>query len=206
MIQMDARLKVVEGAKTASIRLKLPVTVGRSGDASLTVPQSQVSRKHCEIYEEDGMLVIDDLGSSNGTFVNQERIEEPTFLFPGELLRVGKVTFVAEYEAPPELTASRESEVPTSEHHDDQSTVAPVDEVLSRDEPTPETEYRITSESVLNYNENQEGSFLGIQEIETGGGSTPRASSVNIELDESQPKSDVDPGDSALNDFFNNLG
>ena len=67
------------------------------GAAGITLPHPLVSRQHCEIYEEQGRLVVNDMGSLNGTFVGDQRINEPTFLLPGELLTVGTVTFRAAY-------------------------------------------------------------------------------------------------------------
>lgn len=78
--------------------MKLPTVVGRGRNAGLTLPHPLVSRQHCEIYEDEGKLVVNDLGSLNGTFVGDQRINEPTYLMPGDLLTVGTVTFRAMYE------------------------------------------------------------------------------------------------------------
>jgi pSer/pThr/pTyr-binding forkhead associated (FHA) protein len=56
-----------------------------------------VSRQHCELFELNGQLMVRDLGSLNGTFVNNQRITESP-LAPNELLTVGTVTFRAVYE------------------------------------------------------------------------------------------------------------
>jgi pSer/pThr/pTyr-binding forkhead associated (FHA) protein len=96
---MDAKLVVVGGnAKPADIKLKLPVTIGRGRKATLVVPHPLVSRVHCEIYEADGYLVVRDLSSLNGTFINNRRITEAV-LPPGELLTLGGITFRAVYVA-----------------------------------------------------------------------------------------------------------
>lgn len=95
---MDAKLVVVGGeAKMSEVQLKLPMIIGRGRAAGITLPHPLVSRQHCEIYEEQGRLVVNDMGSLNGTFVGDQRINEPTFLLPGELLTVGTVTFRAAY-------------------------------------------------------------------------------------------------------------
>jgi predicted component of type VI protein secretion system len=60
------------------------------------LPHPLVSRQHCELFETNGRLMVRDLGSLNGTFVNNERISEAA-LPPGELLTVGAVTFRAVY-------------------------------------------------------------------------------------------------------------
>jgi pSer/pThr/pTyr-binding forkhead associated (FHA) protein len=95
---MDAKLVVVGGeARVTEVQLKLPTIIGRGRAAGITLPHPLVSRQHCEIYEEQGRLVVNDLGSLNGTFVGDQRINEPTYLLPGELLTVGTVTFRAAY-------------------------------------------------------------------------------------------------------------
>jgi len=95
---MDVKLIVVGGeTKTTEVNLKLPTVIGRGKEASLTLPHPLVSRQHTEIYETDGKLFVRDLGSLNGTFVNNERIEGEHELPPGNLLTVGTVTFRAVY-------------------------------------------------------------------------------------------------------------
>jgi pSer/pThr/pTyr-binding forkhead associated (FHA) protein len=97
---MDAKLVVVGGdVKATEVKLKLPAVIGRGREATLTLPHPLVSRKHCEIFESNGYLVVRDMGSLNGTFVNNERITE-TVLPPGDLLTLGTVTFRAVYEPP----------------------------------------------------------------------------------------------------------
>jgi pSer/pThr/pTyr-binding forkhead associated (FHA) protein len=96
---MEAKLVVVGGeARVSEVQLKLPMIIGRGRNAGLTLPHPLVSRQHCEIYEKDNRLLVNDLGSLNGTFVGEKRITEPTPLLPGELLTVGTVTFRAVYE------------------------------------------------------------------------------------------------------------
>jgi pSer/pThr/pTyr-binding forkhead associated (FHA) protein len=111
---MDARLVVVGGdSKATEIKLRLPATLGRGRDATLTVPHPLVSRQHCEIFEKDGFLVVRDLGSLNGTFIGDERITEAV-LHDGELLTIGTVTFRAVYTDDPDLSAPvREEPSPT---------------------------------------------------------------------------------------------
>ena len=94
---MKAKLVVVgEDVKAAEISLHLPVIIGRGREASLTLPHPLVSRKHCELFEVNGNLMVRDLGSLNGTFVGSERVTEAA-LPPGELLTVATVNFRAVY-------------------------------------------------------------------------------------------------------------
>src|SRR5262245_30881556 len=106
---LNAKLVVVGGElKTSEIKLRLPATIGRGKGVSITLAHPLVSRKHCELSESGGQLVVRDLCSLNGTFVNNERVSESP-LKPGELLTIGTVTFRAVYEAeadlqPPEMS------------------------------------------------------------------------------------------------------
>jgi len=99
---LNAKLVVVGGdVKTAEIKLRLPSTVGRGRGTTIMLPHPLVSRQHCELFESNGQLMVRDLGSLNGTFVNNQRITESP-LPPGELLTIGTVTFRAMYDAQPD--------------------------------------------------------------------------------------------------------
>lgn len=96
---LSAKLVVVGGdAKRTEVNLKLPTIIGRGREGvTLTLPHKLVSRQHTEIFEREGGLFVKDLGSLNGTFVNNERIEGERPLKPNELLTLGNVTFRAVY-------------------------------------------------------------------------------------------------------------
>ncbi|HTT31982.1 MAG TPA: FHA domain-containing protein [Methylomirabilota bacterium] len=66
-----------------------PVTIGRAPDNDLSVDNLAVSNYHAKIYYEAGRMVIEDLDSLNGTFVNDLRIERAT-LHDGDRVHVGK--------------------------------------------------------------------------------------------------------------------
>lgn len=104
---LQAKLIVVGGeVKTQEVKLRLPTVIGRGKEANLKVPLALVSRAHCEIRERGGRLFIRDLGSLNGTFVNNYKITTEQPLLPGELVTVGTVTFRAEYEMNPTQAAA----------------------------------------------------------------------------------------------------
>lgn len=106
---VQARLVVVGGdVKTSEIKLRLPCTIGRGRGSSIVLAHPLVSRQHCEIYEAEGGLMVRDLGSLNGTFVNNQRIGESAPLPPNELLTVGTVTFRAVYDAVAETANAEE--------------------------------------------------------------------------------------------------
>ncbi len=65
-----------------------PLTIGRSPKADLIVEDEKASRLHCGIRFVDGVYLIKDLASKNGTFLNEERCESET-LSVGDKIRVG---------------------------------------------------------------------------------------------------------------------
>lgn len=102
---LKAKLVVVGGdAKSTEVNLKLPTVIGRGKEAGLTVPHALVSRRHTEIFERDGKLFVRDLGSLNGTFVNNTKIEGEQPLEPNQLLTLGNITFRAVYQVSQQLT------------------------------------------------------------------------------------------------------
>lgn len=89
---MKAKLAIVSGsAPGAEFEVSTPATLGRGREASLTFQHPQISREHCLITEQDGQLFVEDLKSLNGTFINDQRITEPTKIFPGDTLAIGKL-------------------------------------------------------------------------------------------------------------------
>ena len=74
--------------------VKSPFLIGRRPDLDFAFPCKKVSSLHAEIRVERGQLWIQDMGSSNGTFVNRRRIERPTPLNDGDLLHLATNEFV----------------------------------------------------------------------------------------------------------------
>lgn len=98
------------------------LTIGRKNTCGLRIPLSSVSREHFRIEQEGQTLTLRDLGSSNGTFYNDERVQEAE-LQPGDQIRVGPVTFIVSINGQPEdiepvrtvLPASASGEVESAE-------------------------------------------------------------------------------------------
>jgi pSer/pThr/pTyr-binding forkhead associated (FHA) protein len=67
-------------------------SIGRHDDCLIRIRSSQVSRRHCELHLDNDKLLLRDLGSSNGTFVNGKRVLGQQALNPGDVLTVGGVT------------------------------------------------------------------------------------------------------------------
>ncbi len=97
VVAQATRLVGLDGA-LAGQRFSVPasgLTVGREADNTLIVPDLSVSRHHARIAQENGVLVVYDLGSTNGTYVNEVRVTRQT-LKPGDIVRFGGVRFRVE--------------------------------------------------------------------------------------------------------------
>ncbi len=74
--------------------------MGRLDDCQIRVPAAGISRKHCEFVVDESSIVINDLGSSNGTYVNQERITSQP-LCAGDLVSFGGLVFLVSVNGEP---------------------------------------------------------------------------------------------------------
>lgn len=99
---MRVRLLVISGARPTRITLKLPTIIGRGAEARLKVRQALISRKHCHLFARGDTVWVEDLGSSNGTFLNGERCLNAHACAHGDNLRVGNLVFRLEVELSPQ--------------------------------------------------------------------------------------------------------
>jgi len=92
---MQVRLKILQGAN-AGKELKIPApkcVIGRGDDCHLRPQSDAISRRHCVIITTENEVVVRDLNSRNGTFVNGDRVAEEAVLLHGDNLRVGPLEF-----------------------------------------------------------------------------------------------------------------
>src|SRR5687768_12496142 len=75
--------------------------IGRREDCDLRIPLGDVSRKHCRLILDGDTIKVEDLGSSNGTYRNGERVQQ-TELTAGDTLQIGPVVFVLQVDGFPE--------------------------------------------------------------------------------------------------------
>jgi predicted component of type VI protein secretion system len=106
-----AKLVLLSAGMTGRVHeLKVDkTTVGRVDDNTLQIPEPSVSSHHCEILLRGSDVVVHDLNSTNGTFINGEKVTE-SVLKPGQVLRLGQIEMRLEAEngagAPSPLAAA----------------------------------------------------------------------------------------------------
>ncbi len=102
---MEVTLSVIRGkVNRGEIAFHPPAVLGRSREADLTIAHPMISRQHCELFEVDGLLMVRDLESLNGTVVLNRRILESP-LRPDDSFSVGPLMFRVRYQYDGDLTA-----------------------------------------------------------------------------------------------------
>jgi pSer/pThr/pTyr-binding forkhead associated (FHA) protein len=85
-------LVVTAGAlKGTSIDLaQQQITLGRANDATLVLNDDYASSRHARIFPQDGQWIVEDLGSTNGTYLDRQKVTHPTPVPLGVPIRIGK--------------------------------------------------------------------------------------------------------------------
>ena len=87
-----SKLVVIEGPLNGTIVPlgNVQITIGRAPDSTLIIDDDYASSRHARIYPGDDGWIVEDLGSTNGTWVGKTRLTSPTVLQMGQSLRVGQ--------------------------------------------------------------------------------------------------------------------
>ena len=90
-------LRVSKGKQEGlSLPLGDGLKIGRAADCQLILDDDYVSTRHAQIVRTDSGYVVEDLGSTNGTYVNNERVSSPTPFTTADTLRIGRTLMVVE--------------------------------------------------------------------------------------------------------------
>jgi pSer/pThr/pTyr-binding forkhead associated (FHA) protein len=66
------------------------ITVGRANDATLVLNDDYASSRHARLFPQDGQWIVEDLGSTNGTYLDRQKVTQPTPVPVGVPIRIGK--------------------------------------------------------------------------------------------------------------------
>lgn len=95
--QRPNKLIITSGAqKGEAFQLQSELHIGRNFDCQVTLQDDYASGKHARIYLANNDVILADLGSTNGTFLNEERITIPTPITDRDIIRIGHTTMRVE--------------------------------------------------------------------------------------------------------------
>lgn len=87
------RLLVVTEGPLTGVTIDLTdqqITLGRANDATIVLKDDYASSRHARIFPQDGQWILEDLGSTNGTYLDRQKVTRPMPVPPGVPVRIGK--------------------------------------------------------------------------------------------------------------------
>ena len=167
-----------KGKRIRVVEIRTPTTrIGRAHGNELRIPSAQVSRKHCRLLMKNGLVMVEDLESVNGTFLNDTLLTGPAVVRPGDHLGVGPVTFVVEYELTPDalkrLDAMEYEIVEDVVEEDEVIDVVEVEDEVTEEQPQTKLSHRLAEvdeavEEDIDVEEVAEGDYVpraGMEEM-----------------------------------------
>ena len=199
------KLVVLAGAKKDTVvpLKKEQFTIGRAKECSLRAGSEAISRRHCEITRKGDGAVVRDLGSRNGTYVNDQKIEGEVSLSHGDRLRVGPLEFLYEVEGKlndvkhPQVKSAGEAVARTAEMAQEQKSGGCLETSISDwllEEPQGQGEQSIKETHAFSIDETRAlGAQLATPDGEAPQESTEEGSSDKQASDDSDTKAGTDP-------------
>ena len=89
----EPRQMVVTGGPLQGTTINLtetPITIGRATDATLVLSDDYASSRHARLFPQDGQWIVEDLGSTNGTYLDRSKVTRPMPVPLGVPIRIGK--------------------------------------------------------------------------------------------------------------------
>jgi len=78
-----------EGGKPRAVKVAASMTIGRAPECELKIEDTYASQQHARLFGKNGAWYVEDLGSTNGTFVNDQKLASPAMVQPGDSIRIG---------------------------------------------------------------------------------------------------------------------
>jgi len=83
-------VRTADGKKLGTYKLSEPLEIGRSETSQIRLDDTYVSSSHARLFPRNGAWFVEDLGSTNGTYLNQQRVSSSSEIHTGDQLKVGK--------------------------------------------------------------------------------------------------------------------
>ena len=91
--QRGSRTLVVTAGPLTGTKITLgdqPILIGRADDSTLVLTDDFASSRHARLTNRGGSWYVEDLGSTNGTYLDQQRVQGPMLVQPGQVIRIGQ--------------------------------------------------------------------------------------------------------------------
>jgi pSer/pThr/pTyr-binding forkhead associated (FHA) protein len=85
-------VKGEDGRKVGTFKLRDQLQVGRAEACHVRIDDRYSSQFHARLYPKNGAWYVEDLGSTNGTYLNRQRVQGPAEIQAGDVIRIGKTT------------------------------------------------------------------------------------------------------------------
>jgi pSer/pThr/pTyr-binding forkhead associated (FHA) protein len=79
-----------DGAKPRTVKLNGATDIGRADRCAIRLGDTYVSQVHARLYGENGSWFVEDVGSTNGTFLNDRKVDRPLEVHAGDVVKLGK--------------------------------------------------------------------------------------------------------------------
>ena len=86
----ETPFKAQPAATYAAHQTNQQITIGRSNDATLVLNDDYASSRHARLFPQDGQWIVEDLGSTNGTYLDRQKVTQPIPVPTGVPIRIGK--------------------------------------------------------------------------------------------------------------------
>ncbi len=87
--QLALRILVPPELKGRTFPLTEEITLGRAAGCQVTIDDTYASQLHARVFQRDGTVYVEDLGSTNGTYLNRSKVSGPMVLQRGDKLQIG---------------------------------------------------------------------------------------------------------------------
>jgi pSer/pThr/pTyr-binding forkhead associated (FHA) protein len=151
-----------EGRKTVVPFVRDEITIGRQEGNTIRLTERNVSRRHARLVRQNGHVVVEDLGSYNGTRLNGERIAGQSPLKEGDLIQIGDYDLALQSEGTANVGGPITTKVPSTYTPSGASAAAlrktePAMEAMGEPEPEPEAEDPAPARATLAPVEDEDG-------------------------------------------------